>query len=151
MITNLKILKNHEICLSPDSSAISTTSLDESHIDLINSFWKFGEKEHSVRMIRNMILNFPSGCVLDTEGHPVAWILTYPSGAIGMLFTRPEHRGKGYAKALVGRAARSLHAQGLPVFCFIEEENALSYGLFTSLGFTEEPSYRTAWFVFNSL
>lgn len=134
-----------------DSSTISIASLDESHIELINSFWKFGDKEHSVRMIQNMILHFPSCCVLDSEGQPVSWILTYASCALGMLYTLPEHRGKGYAKALVSSMAKKLFAQGYPVYCFIEEENTLSYRLFKNMGFTEDSSYRAAWFVFNSL
>lgn len=68
---------------------------------------------------------------------------------MGMLYTVPEHRGKGYAKALVTVMSKRLHSQGYPVYCFIEEENQLSYRLFTSLGFTEEPDYKAAWFVFN--
>ncbi|XP_016325427.1 glycine N-acyltransferase-like protein isoform X2 [Sinocyclocheilus anshuiensis] len=82
---------------------------------------------------------------------PVAWILNDASSALGMLYTLPEHRGKGYAKALVAVMSKTLHSQDYPVYCFIEEENHLSYSLFTSLGFTEEPDYRAAWFVFNDL
>lgn len=102
-------------------------------------------------MIRNMLAHFPSHCVLDAEGKPVSWILTYTSCAMGMLYTLPEHRGKGYAKVLVSAMAKRLHAQGLPVYCFIEEENKVSYRLFKSLGFTEDPSYRVTWFAYNDL
>lgn len=113
--------------------------------------WKFGQEKDSVRMIRNMVANFPSCCVLDADGQPVSWILTYTSCAMGLLYTVPEHRGKGYAKVLVSSMAKRFHAQGYPVFCFIEEENELSYRLFKSLGFTEDPSYRGAWFGFNEM
>uniref|UniRef100_A0A3Q3MTL3 Glycine N-acyltransferase-like protein n=1 Tax=Labrus bergylta TaxID=56723 RepID=A0A3Q3MTL3_9LABR len=91
-------------------------------------------------MIRNMVTNFPSCCVLDDEGQPVSWILVYDYCAMGMLYTLPEHRGKGYAKVLICSMARRLHAEGYPVYCFIEEENTLSHRLFTKLGFTEAPS-----------
>lgn len=111
--------------------------------------WKFGKNDGAVRMIRNMIANFPSCCVLDAEGKPVSWILTYASCAIGMLYTLPEHRGKGYAKILVSSLAERNHAQGYPVYCFIEEENTVSYRLFANLGFTEDPSHREVWFGFN--
>ncbi len=124
------------------------SSLNESHLDLVNRSWKFG-CEDSKLMIKNMILNFLSCCVLDSNDQPVAWILTYASCALGMLYTLPEHRGKGYAKALVTIMSKRLHSQGYPVYCFIEEENHLSYSLFSNLGFTEEPDYRAAWFVFN--
>ncbi|XP_069546232.1 glycine N-acyltransferase [Brachyistius frenatus] len=132
-----------------DSSGISLSSLDESHIDLVNQMWKFGENKDALRMIRNMISNFPSCCVLDAEGKPVSWILTYASCAMGMLYTLPEHRGKGYAKVLVSSMTKRQRAQGYPVYCFIEEGNMVSYRLFKSLGFTEDPSYRSAWFGFN--
>lgn len=102
-------------------------------------------------MIRNMVTNFPSCCVLDLEGKPVSWILTYASCALGMLYTLPEHRGKGYAKVLINSMARKLTAQGYPVFCFIEEENRTSYQLFKSMGFSEDPSYRETWYGFNDL
>ncbi|CAB1313031.1 unnamed protein product [Coregonus sp. 'balchen'] len=118
--------------LPPVESEIESTisSLDESHTDLVNKTWKFGNAEHSVRMIRNMIRHYPSCC---------------------MLYTLQEHRGQGLAKALVSSMSRRLYAQGYPVYCFIEEENTLSYSLFTNLGFTEDPQYRAAWFDFNSL
>lgn len=101
-------------------------------------------------MIRDMIAHLPSRCVLDPEGRPVSWILTYACCAMGMLYTLPEHRGRGYAKALIGSMAKTLKAQGYPVFCFVEEENAVSYQLFTSMGFTEDPSHRQVWFGFNN-
>ncbi|MCI4376779.1 hypothetical protein PGIGA_G00192400 [Pangasianodon gigas] len=135
--------------LTTERLPIRVSSLNESHIALVNSTWKFGMGEFSEANIRNMIMNFPSCCVLDSEGRPVSWILTYASCAMGMLYTMPEHRRKGYAKALVTILAKKLHSEGFPVYCFIEEENQPSYRLFTSLGFTVDPSYRAAWIKFN--
>ncbi|KAJ8248621.1 hypothetical protein GJAV_G00243970 [Gymnothorax javanicus] len=122
------------------------SSLDEAHLDLVKGTWKFSEGRDLSRMIRNMICNFPSCCLLDEDGMPVAWILTYPTGAMGLLYTVPEHRGKGCAKILISTLARRLHALGCPVYCNIEEENHVSYQLFTKMGFTEDPCYRAAWF-----
>ncbi|KAJ8248622.1 hypothetical protein GJAV_G00243980 [Gymnothorax javanicus] len=122
------------------------SSLDESHLDLVMGAWKFSEGRDSSRMIRNMICNFPSCCLLDEDGMPVAWILTDSTCAMGLLYTVPEHRGKGCAKILISTLARRLHALGYPVYCNIEEENHVSYQLFTKLGFTEDPCYRGAWF-----
>uniref|UniRef100_A0A3Q3ECP0 Glycine N-acyltransferase-like protein n=1 Tax=Labrus bergylta TaxID=56723 RepID=A0A3Q3ECP0_9LABR len=113
------------------------SSLDESHVSLVNQTWKFSNSDEALVMIRNMVTNFPSCCVLDDEGQPVSWILVYDYCAMGMLYTLPEHRGKGYAKVLICSMARRLHAEGYPVYCFIEEENTLSHRLFTKLGFTE--------------
>uniref|UniRef100_A0A671KK66 Glycine N-acyltransferase-like protein n=1 Tax=Sinocyclocheilus anshuiensis TaxID=1608454 RepID=A0A671KK66_9TELE len=138
-------MKKESVCymlvLRDPSKLSHLSSLSESHLALVNRSWKFG-CEDSKLMIKNMILNFPSCCVLDSDDQPVAWILNDASSALGMLYTLPEHRGKGYAKALVAVMSKTLHSQDYPVYCFIEEENHLSYSLFTSLGFTEEPDYR---------
>lgn len=131
------------------SAPVAVSSLDESHITLVNETWKFGEGEHSRSFIKNMICHYPTCCILDKNGQPVAWILTYAYCAMGMMYTQPAHRQKGYAKILISTMSKKLHDQGYPVFCFIEEENQVSYRLFTSLGFTEDPSYRATWFQFN--
>ncbi|XP_041645978.1 glycine N-acyltransferase-like protein 3 [Cheilinus undulatus] len=125
------------------------SSLDLSHTELVNKHWKFGGNQKSIMKIKNHISNFSSCCITDDHGQPVSWILEYDYGAIGMLFTLPEHRGKGYAKVLICSMARRLHVDRYPVYCFIEEDNALSYRIFKSLGFTEDPSYRAGWFEFN--
>ncbi|XP_040906421.1 glycine N-acyltransferase-like protein 3 isoform X2 [Toxotes jaculatrix] len=150
-VCHMMILEDVSKLPSIDSSGISLSSLDESHIGLVNQTWKFGKDEMALRMIRNMTVHFPSCCVLDAERKPVSWILTYASCAMGMLYTLPEHRGKGYAKVLVSTLAKRLHAQEYPVYCFVEEENVVSHRLFKNLGFTEDPSYRETWFTFNDM
>ncbi|KAM3606679.1 uncharacterized protein V6R79_021075 [Siganus canaliculatus] len=150
-LCHMMVLEDVSKLPSVDSSGMSLSSLDESHVGLVNHMWKFGEENEAVRMIQNMVANFPSCCVLDQEGKPVSWILTYGSCAMGMLYTLPEHRGKGYAKVIISTLAKKLHSQGFPVYCNIEEENTVSYRLFTNLGFTEDPSFRTTWVGFNEL
>uniref|UniRef100_A0A3Q1E903 Glycine N-acyltransferase-like protein n=1 Tax=Acanthochromis polyacanthus TaxID=80966 RepID=A0A3Q1E903_9TELE len=124
------------------------SSLNLSHVDLVNKTWKYGGNERSYRNIKNLISNFPSGCITDGQGEPVSWILMYDYCAMGMLYTLPEHRGKGHAKVLVSTMAKKLHAEGYPVYSFIEEDNMISYKLFKNLGFIEDASYRAAWFEF---
>lgn len=125
------------------------SSLNLSHVDLVNNTWKFGGDKNSFRRIKNFIGNLPTCCITDSHGQPVSWVLLYDYCAMGLLYTMPEHRGKGYAKVVVCAMVRRLFAEGYPVYCFIEEENEVSYKLFKSLGFTEDPSYRAAWFEFN--
>ncbi|KAK5612293.1 hypothetical protein CRENBAI_016281 [Crenichthys baileyi] len=125
------------------------SSLNLSHIDIVNKTWKFGGDEKGYRNIKNLISDFPTCCIMDTQGEPVAWILVYDYCAMGILYTLPEHRGKGYAKVLISNMTKKLHAEGYPVYCFIEEDNMVSYKLFQNMGFTEDASYRAAWFEFN--
>ncbi|TWW78697.1 Glycine N-acyltransferase-like protein 3 [Takifugu flavidus] len=133
----------------PSQVASRISSLDLSHVDLVNKTWKFGGDEKGYSSITNLITNFPSCCITDEHGQPVSWILLYDYCAMGLLYTLPEHRGKGHAKVLISTMARRLIAEGFPVYCFIEEDNTLSYKAFTNLGFIEDPTYRAAWLEFN--
>lgn len=125
------------------------SSLNMSHVDIVNATWKFGGNELGHRIITYLISNFPSCCITDGQGQPVSWILMYDYCALGLLYTLPEHRGKCYAKVLISTMAKRLHTEGFPVYCFIEEGNMVSYKLFKNLGFIEDPSYRAAWFELN--
>lgn len=125
------------------------SSLNLAHVDTVNKAWKFGGGEQGHRNVKNLISNFPSCCIVDEQGEPVAWIMMYDFCAMGLLYTLPEHRGKGYAKLLISTMAKKLHADGYPVYCFIEEENMASYKLFKNMGFVEDSSYRAVWFQFN--
>lgn len=125
------------------------SSLNLSHVDLVNNTWKFGGDEKGYNKIKTLISNFPSCCITDSQGQPVSWVLMYDYCAIAMLHTLPEHRRKGYGKVLVSAMVKRLRAEGYPVYCFIEMDNEVSLRLFKSLGFVEDPSYRVAWFEFN--
>lgn len=72
--------------------------LNESHADVVNKTWKFGGDDKGYRNILNLISHFPTCCITDENNQPVSWVLLYDYCAIGMLYTLPEHRGKGYAK-----------------------------------------------------
>ncbi|XP_056147926.1 glycine N-acyltransferase-like protein 3 [Lampris incognitus] len=152
--TNAHLMYLPDCSLLPSSEVDSETEsrispLNISHVELVNKTWKFGGDENGYRTIENLISNFPSCCITDGQGRPVSWILVYDYCAMGMLHTLPEHRGKGYAKVLICSMAKKLQALGYPVYCFVEEENAVSHRLFTKLGFIEDPSYRATWFEFN--
>uniref|UniRef100_UPI00398E8AB6 glycine N-acyltransferase-like protein 3 isoform X1 n=1 Tax=Pristiophorus japonicus TaxID=55135 RepID=UPI00398E8AB6 len=118
--------------------------LDLTHAQIVSRNWKFGN-DTSLEFIENVIANFPNYCILDETDNPVSWLLSYNYGAMGLLYTLPEHRRKGYAKLLVATMVKTLQNLGYPIYCFIEEENDKSYQLFEKLGFKESPGIRFAW------
>ncbi|XP_056092269.1 glycine N-acyltransferase-like protein 3 [Rhinichthys klamathensis goyatoka] len=119
--------------------------------DLVNSTWKYGGDSNSYNSVLNYISHNPSLCVMEEGGtEPVSWLLVYQHAALGLLYTLPQHRGKGYSKFLVCMMARTLLERGHPVYCFVEEENDTSFKLFTSLGFQRSPHYRAVWFELNN-
>ncbi|XP_061084238.1 glycine N-acyltransferase-like protein 3 [Conger conger] len=125
------------------------SSLNEFHVGLVNETWKRGDDEKGFQRIKHLISHFPTCCITDEEGRSVSWVLLYDYCAMGLLYTLPEHRGKGYAKILLSTMAARLHAQGYPVYCYVLEENQVSYRLFKKLGFTEYLSFRATRFEFN--
>ncbi|XP_010867733.2 glycine N-acyltransferase-like protein 3 [Esox lucius] len=149
-LEHLMTLPDPSVLPKLDSDTESKVSpLNGSHIDLLNKNWKFGGGSLGYRTIKHLITHYPTGCITDDQGQPVCWILLYDYHAMGMLYTLPEHRGKGLARALVNSMSRRLYAEGFLVYCFIEEGNTMSHSLFTSLGFTEDPQYRAAWYQIN--
>uniref|UniRef100_A0A3P9BP87 Glycine N-acyltransferase-like protein n=1 Tax=Maylandia zebra TaxID=106582 RepID=A0A3P9BP87_9CICH len=134
-----------------DTNYLHMPAINRYNLKSICHMKYFGGDEKGYRKIENLISNFPSCCITDSQGQPVSWILVCDYCALGMLYTLPEHRGKGYAKIVISTLAKKLHAEGYPVFCYIEEDNVLSYKLFKNMGFIEDPSYRAAWLEFNFL
>ncbi len=86
------------VFLSPQFPSLKLSSLNESHLDLVTvaGIWLWRQQ-----LMIKIWFWLPLLLCLDSNDQPVAWILTYASCALGMLYTLPEHRGKGYAKALV--------------------------------------------------
>jgi predicted GNAT family acetyltransferase len=58
------------------------------------------------------------------------------SARIAPVYTPPEHRGRGYATALVGELSRHLLAQGrFPLYLFADAENPTANGVYRRVGF----------------
>jgi ribosomal protein S18 acetylase RimI-like enzyme len=73
------------------------------------------------------------------DGVPAAMALARarsPAARIGMVYTTPEHRGRGYAGALVGNVSRTLLATGCEaVFLYTDLANPTSNGVYRRIGF----------------
>ncbi|MBN3309266.1 GLYL3 protein, partial [Amia calva] len=136
--------------LDERTTELSLSQLCPCHAELVNKNWKYGGDRNSYNSVVSYISHHPSFCLLDESGKPVSWVLLYRHSALGLLYTLPEHRRKGYAKLLVKVMSKHLLSQGYPVYCFIEEENKISYQLFSSLGFNHKPDYRAVWLDLNS-
>uniref|UniRef100_A0A8C0H025 Glycine N-acyltransferase-like protein n=1 Tax=Chelonoidis abingdonii TaxID=106734 RepID=A0A8C0H025_CHEAB len=103
--------------------AMRLSSLDVSHADLLNETWSFGGNEKSRKYLATLIRHFPSICLLDSAGHPVSWIASYPFGALGPGYTLHQHRRHGYMGMLNNLLAKRLHALGYPSYGYVDVEN----------------------------
>lgn len=133
---------------------------------IVNSTWAY-KTDHSEAMVRRMIATRPSMGVRHSLKHAahddehtetaekgleadelVSWVLTYEYGALGMMFTLPEHRGKGLARCAVTALLPywQAHDYGHAPFCFINVGNESSRTVFQFLGF--EKAADQAWLGF---
>ncbi|XP_034624715.1 glycine N-acyltransferase-like protein 3 [Trachemys scripta elegans] len=120
--------------------AMRLSSLDVSHADLLNETWAFGGNEKSRKYLASVIRHFPSVCLLDAAGHLVSWAASYPFGAIGLSYTLPQHRQRGYMGMLNNLIAKRLHALGYPSYGYVAMENYPMQRLQERQGFQRQPN-----------
>ncbi|KAK9966904.1 hypothetical protein ABG768_003986 [Culter alburnus] len=146
----LMLQEANQLQFNQSSAGLRFSPLSEAQAHLVNSTWKYGGDRNSYNSVLNYISHNPSLCVIEEGGtEPVSWLLVYQHAALGLLYTLPQHRRKGYAKLLVSILGKSLLERGHPVYCFVEKGNDTSYKLFTSLGFQHSQVYRAVWFELN--
>ena len=80
--------------------------------------------------------------IFDCQDHinPVAWVIEYPSGEIGHLYTVEEHRQKGQATVVMREMCKKVIARGDLPLCVTTYDNP-TYGLLKKLGFLELDYY----------
>uniref|UniRef100_A0A8C0GVQ6 Glycine N-acyltransferase-like protein n=1 Tax=Chelonoidis abingdonii TaxID=106734 RepID=A0A8C0GVQ6_CHEAB len=130
---------SQEPCAGLDP-AMRLSSLDVSHADLLNETWSFGGNEKSRKYLATLIRHFPSICLLDSAGHPVSWIASYPFGALGPGYTLHQHRRHGYMGMLNNLLAKRLHALGYPSYGYVDVENYPMQRLQEKQGFQRQPN-----------
>ncbi|MDR2722866.1 MAG: GNAT family N-acetyltransferase, partial [Cellulomonadaceae bacterium] len=75
----------------------------------------------------------------EVDGKPVCWAghSNPSSGVAGIanVFTPRDHRGHGYASALVAHLTQTLHDQGLRVILYTDLANPVSNGVYQRIGY----------------
>jgi len=72
-------------------------------------------------------------------GKPVAGVIQNTMGYLGMLYTLPEYRKKGYAKICMLHAMKEIAKQGFIPATFVETFNTTSHAFQLSLGLKALP------------
>ncbi|XP_078469373.1 glycine N-acyltransferase-like protein isoform X1 [Lampetra planeri] len=126
-------------------SGMKTAMLNTSHAELVCNSWKYKGHPDSLRLIQTCIKNgFPNSCVLDASGSPVAWILCYSYGALGIAFVRPDYRKKGLLSQCMAAIIPTLN-EDFPLFGYINEENTNSLQWATQFGLSKPIDHGFAW------
>ena len=75
--------------------------LDPSEASVCASTWAYSNAS-AVSMFSTTIAQLPSACIRhEGSGELAAWILMRYDGSLGVLFTQPQHRGRGLARAVM--------------------------------------------------
>lgn len=83
-------------------SDFKITDLKPDEATLVAENWSY-EIPEKLDMFKWFIATFPTSCIRDSRGRPIAWVVTYSFGPTGASFVVPEHRGKGLYDAMVGQ------------------------------------------------
>jgi 8-oxo-dGTP diphosphatase len=117
-------------------------SLRPEDAELVNEHWEFGSAE-SLGYVRWRIEAGPS-CAIFDQDKPVSWALTHGDGQMGMMFTLPEARHKGYGLSITVALAKEILARGKIPFLYTLHDNLLAQRLAERAGFRRWDDYR--WF-----
>ena len=71
---------------------------------------------------------YPSAAVW-LDGKPVSWCIMHNDKSLGMLYTMPEHRHKGYALQVMTALCNAVIAQGDTPYAYIRRDNVASQKL----------------------
>ncbi|XP_053140207.1 glycine N-acyltransferase-like protein 3 [Hemicordylus capensis] len=99
------------------------SSLNSSHVDLLNETWHYGGNEQSHRYLASLVRHFPNACILDVNGLPISWNLMDPFGAMVHGYTLPSYRRKGYLTVVTKELAIQAHAASYPVYGHVALDN----------------------------
>lgn len=81
--------------------------------------------------------------VCEVDGQIVCASCTHLSGSMGMIFTPPEHRRKGYGRSLAAfQIDYMLRTKG-EAFCHVNEQNQASWGNLDQIGMPRLPEALT--------
>ncbi|XP_019640458.1 PREDICTED: glycine N-acyltransferase-like [Branchiostoma belcheri] len=103
----------------PDCS-VTLGRLGPEHAELVNRTWKWGGPPEVLEFIRYVLATFPSTCVYNKQGEPLAYTAQQPWGECGMSKALvPGRYGTFVAKSLINEVLKTVD---LP-YCFVEPSN----------------------------
>ena len=125
---------------------VKVRRLTHEDIPVINACWDNGGQKKSIMTITRSIdadyrlgVGASLGIVDEVDANVlVACILRYESGPLGILHVSEEHRGKGYATALLKEATNAVSKAELECTAFIKDGNTASERVFTKVGYVRE-------------
>lgn len=118
-------------------------SIDIKDAEIINHYYTYKD-EISLDKIKDDIENRPSSAIY-VDGDIASWVLIHNDNSMGIMYTKEEYRGRGYAEEVTLYLANKILKSGHVPFLTIVDGNNMSPGLAKKCGFIHEGVY-TDWF-----
>ncbi|KAH0621156.1 hypothetical protein JD844_022202 [Phrynosoma platyrhinos] len=118
MHPNPRILPEYQL-----EPGFTMSSLNASHVDLLNETWNYGGNEQSRHYLASTVQHFFTTCIIDSDSQPVSWSTMDFLGAMANTYTLPSHRGKHYSAITMRALAMKVHAAGYPVYGIVALSN----------------------------
>ncbi|XP_048342219.1 glycine N-acyltransferase-like protein 3 [Sphaerodactylus townsendi] len=115
--------------------SVRLSTLNRSHVDLLNETWAYGGSEHSRGYLATLVRSFPNRCILDSNGLLISWNLFDSFGALAHGYTLPDYRGHGYVSVINKVLAMHVHSFGYPVYGNVALDNVRMQKLNEHWGF----------------
>lgn len=119
---------------------VSSINLEDA--EEVDRFYTY-KSEHSLGAIQSNIIHRPSSAVY-INGELACWVLMHEDNSMGIMYTKEEHRRKGYAIDVTIDLAAKIIARGNIPYIQIVDSNSMSPGLAKKCGFVE--CGRSTWF-----
>jgi GNAT superfamily N-acetyltransferase len=103
--------------------------------DYMKAEWYWGKRSGAEEYIKTILAYQPSMCLYDSSGEPLSYELTYFFGCMGMLHTKPDHRGHGLARLVVSLLTRKMLDEGQIPYATTHYYNETSIRMHAKLGF----------------
>jgi hypothetical protein len=109
--------------------------IDIKDAEEVDKYYKYSSRD-SLEAIKKDILDRPSSAVyIDNE--MACWVLVHEDDSMGIMYTKEEHRRKGYAVDVTVDLASKIMEEGKIPFIQIVKDNGMSPGLAQKCGFIE--------------
>ncbi|MDF2545269.1 MAG: hypothetical protein K0R93_167 [Anaerosolibacter sp.] len=120
---NMKLMKH----------SVQSIALEDA--DIIDHFYTY-RNEYSLEAIRKDIEERPSSAIY-VDGEIACWVLVHDDDSMGIMYTKENHRKKGYAVDVTIDLASKMMKKGKVPYLQIVEGNNMSPGLAKKCGFVE--------------
>ena len=131
---------HQEVDTSDVQSKVRTIPIEEAA--MIDSFYEYGG-EGSLEGIKENLEKRPSSGVY-VEGELVCWVMVHEDDSMGVMYTKEEHRRKGYAMDVTLDLINQLLQMKKIPYVQIVESNGMSPGLAKKCGFVKDG--KCTWF-----